>query len=123
MSATSPCNRYQEGIVAGETLDESGQRHVVSCPSCGRVASEWLALDAAIAEGLDGGPQVPAGFADQVMAALAAEATAAARPGRLLDRRWLQVALANIGLAVAVTNLLRFVFATLFPAVSLGGAP
>jgi hypothetical protein len=122
MAASSPCNLYQERIVAGETLDETGQSHVMSCASCGRVASEWLALDAAIAEGLDGGPQVPAGFADRVMAALPIAPAASSRLARLLDRRWLQIALANIGLAVAVTNLLRFVFATLFP-VSVGGAP
>src|SRR5512138_943110 len=104
--ATTPCNLYQERIVAGETLDETGQDHVVSCASCGRVAREWLALDAAIAEGLDDGPQVPDGFADRVMAALPVETAASSRLARLLDRRWLQVALANVGLAVALSNLL-----------------
>lgn len=123
METTSPCNRYQEGIVAGEALDEAGQTHVLSCTSCSRVASEWLALDAAIAEGLDGGPQVPEGFADRVMAALPVAAGAPPRAARLLERRWLHIALANVGLAVAVTNLLRFVFATLFPAATLGGVP
>jgi hypothetical protein len=124
MQPTATCNRIQEHIVAGDALDEPGQAHVVACASCGQVAAEWLALDSAIAEGLAGGPEVPAGFADRVMAAVTAEpASAASRIARVLDRRWLQVALANIGLAVAVTNLLRFVLSLLLPAASLGGAP
>jgi hypothetical protein len=123
MQPTMLCNRIQEHLVAGEVLDQAGQAHVVACASCGQVAADWLALDSAIAEGLDGGPEVPAGFADRVMAAVAAEPVASSSVSRLLGRRWLQVALANLGLAVAIANLLRFVFSTLLPTASLGGAP
>jgi hypothetical protein len=122
MSTPIPCNRIQEQLVAGDALDEAGQAHVVVCPGCAQLAAEWLALDSAIADDLDGGPDVPAGFADRVMAAVTAE-PAGSLATRLLGRRWLRIALANIGLAVAFTNLLRFVFATLLPAASLGGAP
>jgi len=124
MPTTVLCNRIQEQIVAGDALDEAGQTHVVACASCAEVAAEWLALDSTIADGLDGGLEVPAGFVDRVMAAVAAEPAAASSGlARVLGRRWLQVALANIGLAVAVTNLLRFVFSTLLPTASLGGTP
>jgi hypothetical protein len=117
------CNRIQEQIVADEVLDEADQAHVVACASCAALAGEWLALDAAIAFGLAGGPEVPAGFADRVMAAMAAPADAAARTGHWLERRWLEVVLANLGLAVALSSLLRFLLSTLLPAVSLGGNP
>ena len=119
----STCNRIQERIVAGEAVDETGQAHVMACASCGQVAAEYLALDSAITDGLADGPEVPDGFADRVMAAVAVEPATPSRIQRVLGRRWLQVALANIGLAVAVTNLLRFVLSTLLPTASLGGSP
>ena len=119
----SPCNGIQERIVAGDALDEARAAHTLVCASCGRVASEWMALDSAIADEMEGGMDVPDGFADRVMAAALAEPRAATRIGRVLGRRWLQVALANVGLVVAIANLLRFVFSTLLPAASLGGTP
>jgi hypothetical protein len=123
MQPNAPCNRIQEHIVAGDVLDETNQAHVVTCTSCGQVAAEWLALDSAIADGLASGVEVPDGFADRVMAAVATEPSTSSRIARVLGRRWLQVVLANLGLAVAITNLLRFVLATLLPAASLGGTP
>lgn len=123
MQPSTYCNRIQEQLVAGDALDETGQAHVVACASCAEVAAEWLALDSAITEGLAGGPEVPAGFGDRVMAAVAAQPRTSSRIERALSRRWLQVALANIGLAAAITSLVRFIFSTLLPAVSLGGTP
>jgi hypothetical protein len=123
MPDNAPCNRIQEQIVAGEALDEADQAHVVACASCGTVAAEWLALDSTIADGLDGGTAVPGGFADRVMAAVEAFPAVSSRTEHWLDRRWLRVALANIGLAVALSSVLRFMFSTLIPAVSLGGKP
>jgi anti-sigma factor RsiW len=118
-----PCNRVQEQIVAGCALDETDQAHVVTCASCAALAAEWLALDGAIASGLAGGPEVPAGFADRVMAAVAAPAAAATRTERWLEQRSVRLVLANLGLAVALSSLLRFLLATLLPAASLGGTP
>ena len=40
-----------------------------------------------------------------------------------LQRDTKRVALANIGLAIAVANLLRMLFSTLLPVASLGGTP
>jgi anti-sigma factor RsiW len=119
----APCNRIQEQIVAGDALDEPGQAHVLACPSCATVAAEWLALDSTIAAGLDSGPEVPAGFTDRVMAAVVDTPGSSSRFEGWLDRRWLRIVLANLGLAVALSSLLRFVLTTLLPTVSLGARP
>jgi hypothetical protein len=123
MSSSSPCNAIQERIVAGDALDDANQAHVLGCASCSLLAAEWVALDSLVAHGLDIGIAVPDGFADRVMASLEPTSGAGARFERLLGRRWVQLALTQVGLAVAVANLLRFVFATLVPAASLGGVP
>ena len=110
------CNAIQERIVAGDALDDASQTHVLGCTSCSLFAAEWLALDGLVAEGLDGGITVPDGFVDRVMASLDPAAAADSRFERLLGRRWVQLALTQVGLAVAIANLLRFVCATLVPA-------
>jgi hypothetical protein len=51
------------------------------------------------------------------------EPAADSRIQSLLGQRWVQLALTQVGLAVAIANLLRFVFSTLVPAASLGGVP
>ena len=94
---------------------------MLACAGCGRLAAEFVALDALVSDGIDGGIVVPDGFADRVMADLGAEGAAVSRFESLLGRRWVQLALAQVGLAVAIANLLRFVFSTLMPAASLGG--
>jgi hypothetical protein len=115
------CNAIQERIVAGEVLDENSQAHTLSCVRCSRFVAEWLALDSLIAEEIDGKIVVPDGFADRVMAKIETAADATSRVDALLGRRWVQLALTQVGLAVAIANLLRFVFSTLLPASSLGG--
>ena len=121
MNAPTMCNAIQERIVAGEILDEASQAHTLACASCSSFAAEWLALDGLIAEGIDGKVAVPDGFADRVMKSIAPATDAASRLDVLLGRRWVQLALTQVGLAVAIANLLRFVFSTLLPASSLGG--
>jgi hypothetical protein len=121
MDSSSPCTIIQERIVLGQILDENSQSHVLACAGCGRLAADFMALDALVASGIDGGIVVPDGFADRVMAGLGPEAVAASRLERLLGRRWVQLALTQVGLAVAIANLVRFVFSTLMPAASLGG--
>lgn len=118
---SDPCNAIQERIVVGDPLDDASQTHVLACASCGGLAAEWLALDGLVADGMDGGITVPDGFADRVMVNLAREPAAVARWEQLLGRRWVQLALTQVGLAVAIANLLRFVFSTVVPAASLGG--
>jgi len=117
------CNAIQERIVAGAPLDEASQAHALECGSCSRIAAEWLALESSIADALDDVPEVPDGFADRVMARLEDEACERRDAARTSGRRWLHIALANLGLAIAVANLLRFILSTLLPTVSLGGAP
>jgi hypothetical protein len=121
MKSSISCNAIQERIVVGDALDDASQTHVLACASCSGLAAEWLALDDLVADGLDGGIAVPDGFAERVMAALVPQSAAVSRLDRLLGRRWVQLALTQVGLAVAIANLLRFVFSTLVPAASLGG--
>ena len=123
MNTPLMCNAIQERIVAGETLNEVSQAHVLDCASCGRFAAEWLALDHYVAEEIAGKLVVPDGFADRVMASIAPARDAHSRLDDLLGRRWIQLALTQVGLAVAIANLLRFLFSTVLPVTSLGGAP
>ena len=120
MNSPLPCNLIQERIVAGEPVDEMAQAHTLSCTSCAAVAAEWLALDSAIADGIDGVVAVPEGFADRVMVSLDDAPATSFWLDRVLGRSWVQRALTCVGLAVAAVNLLRFVFSTLVPAVGLG---
>jgi len=121
MSSAIPCNAIQECIVLGESLDDANQAHVLACASCSRLAAEWMALDGLVAGGIDGGVAVPDGFADRVMANLVPDSVAASRFEGLLGRRWVQLALAQVGLVVAIANVIRFVFSTVIPSTSLGG--
>ena len=123
MHSSTSCNAIQERIVVGEVLDEASQQHVLGCAGCGRLAAEWVALDGLVDHGLDGGVAVPDGFADRVMDRIESEPAADSRIQSLLGQRWVQLALTQVGLAVAIANLLRFVFSTLVPAASLGGVP
>jgi hypothetical protein len=112
----------QERIVAGERLGEEHQAHVLGCTQCARFAADCLALDSMVENGVDAAVSVPDDFADRVMRNLDV-----ANPGvhwqDFLGRRWIQVVLANLGVAVAVINLVRFVFSALIPTASLGGVP
>jgi len=123
MTSSASCNAIQERLVVGDALDEAGQQHVLACVSCGDLAAEWVALDSLIADGLDGGTVAPDGFADRVMTSLVSEPTVGSRFESLLGRRWVQLALTQVGLAVAIANLFRFVLASLVPTASLGGVP
>ena len=123
MSSAVSCNALQERIVVGEALDEVGQAHVLACASCSRLATEWMALDSLVAGGLDGGVVVPDGFADRVMAAIVPAPISVSRLEELLGKRWVQLALTQVGFAVAIANLIRFVFSSLVPGASLGGVP
>jgi hypothetical protein len=76
-----------------------------------------------VAEGVDGAGSIPDDFADRVMRDLDGHRTRALRWDDLFGRRWVQLAIANVGLAVAVANLVRFVFSALLPTAALGGGP
>jgi len=126
------CEALQERIARGEPTSDDEQAHVLSCSACRALAAEWMALDAMITDGLDPDAVVPAGFADAVMARLAGEPAPARAPGDsavarrltdLLGRRWFQMALAHVGVAAAIANLIRVVFSALVPTISLGGSP
>jgi hypothetical protein len=118
-----PCTVVQERIVAGERLDVIDQAHVLGCADCSTFAADCLALDSMVAEGVDGAVSIPDDFADRVMRTLDGGSARALRWDNLFSRRWVQVAIANVGVAVAVANLVRFVFSALLPTAALGGSP
>jgi hypothetical protein len=118
---SSPCTVIQERIVAGETLGEAEQAHVLDCAPCSRFAADCLVLDSLVADGMNAAVALPDNFADRVMNEL--DVARSDRWHDLFGRRWIQIAAANVGIAVAVINLIRFVLATLVPTTSLGGVP
>jgi len=120
MNVAIVCNAIEERIAVGHALDEASQAHVLVCQRCAEAVAEYLALDALVGDEL-GGAAVPDGFADMVMAALPKDSSSWG--ASVLERRWVQVALAHLGAAVALANLLRFVFSSVIPSASLGGAP
>ncbi len=121
MNALLSCNAIEERIAVGEALDEASQAHVLACPRCTAVAADYLALDARVGDELASAVIVPEGFADRVMAAL--QDAPVSRLDQVLGRRWVQIALAHVGAAVALANLMRFVFSSIIPSASLGGTP
>lgn len=112
------CVEIQELLALGGRLSDHQSHHVTECPSCAAVAAQWLVLDS-VFQG-DGGTDVPDGFADAVMKRVESEDTA---PTGWLDRRWVQVALANAAALVTMANVVRFVARLLVPVTSLGGTP
>jgi hypothetical protein len=118
---TSSCTLIQERIVGGEALEDTEQAHVLACAACSCLAADCVALDSLVADELHGAVALPGDFADRVMRRLDAENVAESND--LFGRRWVQIALANVGIAFALINLARFVFATLIPTATLGGLP
>jgi hypothetical protein len=113
------CTETQAKIARGETLDDFERDHALTCSDCGILVALAATLDA-----LD--PGVPAGFADRVMARIAAEGRGArepARPPRWYEGRWASLVLAAAAAVVAVLNAARFVASVLMPAGSFGGVP
>lgn len=122
MRSPSPCNDIQERLAADGLLGEGQQAHVLACANCTRLAEAHAVLAAVFAETFQDDVQIPEAFADGVMARLEGENRDPGRRRDLLGRRWVQIALAHVGLAIAVANVLRFVLASLLPTMSLGGA-
>ncbi len=112
------CTNTQESVALGVHLSDSQRQHLGACPSCAAVAAQWSVLDSLCAG--EATAEVPAGFADAVMARVEAEGPG---PRGWLDRRWVQVGLANLAALVTLANLVRFVARLLVPVTSLGGAP
>jgi hypothetical protein len=113
------CTETQAKLARGETLDDTERDHALTCSDC----MSLVAL-ASTLEALD--PGVPAGFADRVMARIAADrglSPERARPPRWYEGRWAGVGFASAAVVVAVLNAARFVASVLIPAGSFGGAP
>jgi len=113
------CNETQETIVAGQPLSGDLQRHAAACARCTAVAASYSLLDATLQTFA---PTVPDGFADRVMALVAAEG-APGWVGRWFERRPIQLALAHAAALCAALNVVWFVVRVFVADVALGGTP
>ena len=112
----SSCNDIQEKIARDERLSEAEREHTLACASCAAVIAEFSLLDAMMSRF---GTAVPAGFADRVMAGVAADGTVAPRP----PRRWLPLTLAYAAGVLAAVNVVGFLASVFAASVALGGTP
>jgi hypothetical protein len=112
----SHCDPIQEKIAREDALSPVERAHVLDCPECTALAAEYSLLEGVLSSfALD----VPSGFADRVMARVGSEPAAL----RLFERRWVALAIAYAGGAVALGNVARFLAGTLSASVGLGGTP
>jgi hypothetical protein len=116
-----PCNQVQEKIAGGAPLDGDEQRHAATCPHCASVASTYSLLDATLETFVPALATVPAGFAERVMALIAADD--GPPPVRWFERRAVQIVLANAAAICAVFNLARFLARIFVSDIALGGTP
>jgi anti-sigma factor RsiW len=114
-----PCNVVQESIAWSRPLDAEAQHHLLECDRCRTFLEQITTLDAQMNDPADVG--VPADFADRVMAEVARARRPTPRPAPRLRGRSLEIVLANVGLVIGVTNLLRFVLSVLVASTALGG--
>ena len=118
------CTETQEKLARGAALDDAERDHALTCAECSAFSAACATLDSTL-DALD--PGVPDGFANRVMARIAAEGRGGAleqpSPTHWYEGRWAGVALASAAALVAVLNVARFVASVLIPAGSLGGVP
>jgi len=112
----SSCNDIQEKIARDERLSEAERGHTIACASCASVIAEFSLLEAALSRFETA---VPAGFADRVMAGVAAEGA----PARRAPRRWVPLTLAYAAGVVAAVNVAGFVASVFAASVAFGGTP
>lgn len=113
----SSCNEVQEKIARGESLSEAERAHTTACASCAPVIADFSLLEAALSTL---GTAVPAGFADRVMAGVAAEGAAGAPR---TPRRWVPLTLAYGAGVLAVLNVAGFLASVFQASVAFGGTP
>jgi hypothetical protein len=115
----SNCNDVQEKIARDESLSEADRAHTIACESCASVIADFSLLEATLSRL---GAAVPAGFADRVMAGVAAEgrrATRTARPAR----PWVPLTLAYAAGVLAAVNVAGLVGSVFAASVAFGGTP
>jgi hypothetical protein len=119
-----PCNAVQETLAWNQPLDEAGQQHVRTCEACRSFGEQLKILDALVMD--HASVDIPPGFADRVMAGLSARPArvprARHRLSHALEFRSVHWVLANIGLLVTLSNLVRFVLSLLVPSTASGGS-
>ncbi len=110
------CSEIQEQLARGQALTPEQRGHAASCPRCVKVATTFSLLDETLAAIVT---EVPADFADRVMAQVRAEVPARG----WMSQQWILFAVVSGSLAVGLFNLLRFLVGVLVPSVGLGGMP
>ena len=113
-----PCNEVQEKIAGGRALRGEEQRHAAGCPRCAAVAASYSLLDATLEAFTS---PVPDGFAERVMAQIAAEVDRGR--GRWFERRPVQLVFAHAAALCAVFNVAWFVARVFAADVAFGGTP
>jgi hypothetical protein len=112
----SSCNDIQEKIARDGSLSEAERAHTIACASCASVIADFSLLEVALSRL---GTAVPAGFADRVMAGVAAEGTASPRT----PRRWVPLTLAYAAGLLAALNVAGFLARVFVASVAFGGTP
>jgi predicted anti-sigma-YlaC factor YlaD len=113
------CNAIQESVAWSRALDEGAQLHLLDCESCRAFLEQMATLDAQMSEQAD--VDVPLDFADRVMAKVGRTRQPARRSAPSPRWRALEIALANVGLIIGLSNVLRFVLSVLVASTALGG--
>jgi hypothetical protein len=108
------CNEVQEKIARGDALRGDERDHAAACAACAAMVAEFSLLEVALGTF---GSAVPPGFADRVMASLAAEPVVAPRPFARPVQLWLAYAAG----AVAVVNVAAFLARVFIATVAFGG--
>jgi hypothetical protein len=112
----SRCNDVQEKIARGEGSSQDEREHTTACASCASVVADFSLLEAALSA-FD--PAVPTGFADRVMARVAAEVV----PPSRASGRWLSLTLAYAAGVIAALNVASFLARVFIASVAFGGTP
>lgn len=108
------CNEVQEKIARGDALRGDERDHAVACAACAAMVAEFSLLEVALGTF---GAAVPPGFADRVMASVAADSVVGARP---FGPR-VQLTLAYAAGAIAVVNVATFLARVFIASVAFGG--
>src|SRR5262245_7888561 len=110
------CERTQELIAGDAPLEGRERDHLAACPKCVALREEYRSLALRVADVSHA--EVPAGFADAVMARIEALETPGPRSRfweRILNAPQAQYVALGVGGAVSLVNLARFVFFVLIP--------
>lgn len=109
------CNTVQERIARGDALHDDERDHTAACDSCAATMAEFSVLEAALDTF---GSEVPAGFANRMMARVASQPEVSPRR----SARRVHLAVAYAAGALAAVNVTAFLARIFVASVAFGGA-